>query len=152
MAFSFVTVDDVEPFLKGVSSDQRKKLITAYAENISARLCGWYPTLKGRWDADEADSPLRVFVTAMVTEAVRRRVNNPDGFSAETIGPFAYSKFDSEDSFKNLFLARDLTALEAMLAPDTNMVRSAKTDTSGLMFTTNLMDKWLRYQRRWYGF
>lgn len=152
MAFSFVTVDDVEPFLKGVSSDQRKKLITAYAENISARLCGWYPTLKGRWDADEADSPLRVFVTAMVTEAVRRRVNNPDGFSAETIGPFAYSKFDSEDSFKNLFLARDLTALEAMLAPDTNMVRSAKTDTSGLMFTTNLMDKWPKYQRRWYGF
>ena len=152
MTFSFVTVDDVEPFLKGVSSDQRKKLITAYAENISARLCGWYPTLKGRWDADEADSPLRVFVTAMVTEAVRRRVNNPDGFSAETIGPFAYSKFDSEDSFKNLFLARDLPALEAMLAPDTNMVRSAKTDTSGLMFTTNLMDKWPRYQRRWYGF
>lgn len=152
MTFSFVTVDDIEPFLKGVSSDQRKKLIAAYAENISARLCGWYPTLKGRWDADGADSPLRVFVTAMVTEAVRRRVNNPDGFSAETIGPFAYSKFDSEDSFKNLFLARDLTALEAMLAPDTNMVRSAKTDTSGLMFTTNLMDKWPRYQRRWYGF
>lgn len=152
MTFSFVTVDAVEPFLKGVSSDQRKKLITAYAENISARLCGWYPTLKGRWDADEADSPLRVFVTAMVTEAVRRRVNNPDGFSSETIGPFAYSKFDSEDSFKNLFLARDLTALEAMLAPDTNMVRSAKTDTSGLMFTTNLMDKWPKYQRRWYGF
>lgn len=152
MTFSFVTVDDVEPFLKGVSSDQRKKLITAYAENISARLCGWYPTLKGRWDADEAGSPLRVFVTAMVTEAVRRRVNNPDGFSAETIGPFAYSKFDSEDSFKNLFLARDLTALEAMLAPDTNMVRSAKTDISGLMFTTNLMDKWPSYQRRWYGF
>jgi hypothetical protein len=51
----------------------------------------------------------------MIAEAGRAFITNPEGMSSETIGVFAYSRFDSADPSKGPFSKADLDALRAML-------------------------------------
>lgn len=117
MAVEFTTYEEVVPLVKGAISSNREVFIKKKIKSTSVRLAARFPNLITRWkeEVDLEESTLVDFVTAMVEESVARQVNNPDGFSSETMGPFAYSKFDSEDPLKGLFDAADLKALEEML-------------------------------------
>lgn len=115
--FSYASVESVTDLMKaGDRLPQWKiKMIEAKLVQISSRLSAWYPTLKRRWlNADEED-PIVDFVAAIVAEATKKYVDNPDGMSSETMGPYAYSRFDSQDVFKSLFNQRDLDALSTLL-------------------------------------
>lgn len=122
--FSYANPASVKALMK--ASDKlppwKENMINEKLIQISARLSAWYPTLKSRWlNADEED-PIVDFIPAIVSEAVKKYVDNPDGMSSETMGPYAYSRFDSQDIYKTLFNERDLKALEALL-DDTQAVR-----------------------------
>lgn len=124
MAVEFTTYDEVTPLIKGAINEKRKVFIQKKIKSTSVKLAARFPNLIARWkeEINLEDSTLVDFVTAMVEESVARQVNNPDGFSSETMGPFAYSKFDSEDPLKGLFDAADLKALEEMLDEGNNQV------------------------------
>ena len=124
MAVEFTTYDEVTPLVKGAINEKRKVFIQKKIKSTSVKLAARFPNLIARWkeEVNLEDSTLVDFVTAMVEESVARQVNNPDGFSSETMGPFAYSKFDSEDPLKGLFDAADLKALEEMLDEGNNQV------------------------------
>lgn len=114
--FSYVTATEVEALVKGGLNDERRTMLEAKLVSLSAQLSAWYPGLRARFieEMDE-ESELKALVRSMITEAGRKFINNPDGMSSETIGVFAYSRFDTEDPSKNPFIARDLLALEALL-------------------------------------
>lgn len=120
MAFKYVDAESVTPLIKGKVTGWRATFLDRQLEILSARLNAWYPTLKKQWEESEKDSELRGLVDIMVTEAARKLTNNPEMMSSETAGPFAYSRFDSEDPYKNLFMPRDVQALEELLSAATN--------------------------------
>lgn len=125
MAFTFVEASSISSTMKVPQVGWREEFLNTTLVNVSARLLAWFPTLKTAWEEAAEDSPLRGLVTAMVSEAVRKIVNNPDGMSSETMGPFAYSKFDSEDISKSLFNGRDLKALEDLLNAEARKQRGS---------------------------
>lgn len=116
MAFTFVSAEVVTSQMKGTVTGWKLELLESTLENLSARLAAWYPGLRTAYSEAQEDSELRNLVDAMITDAARKIANNPDGMSSETMGPFAYSRFDSEDTSKYLFNLRDLKALEDLLA------------------------------------
>ena len=113
--FSYATVDDVAALIKGGLNDARKTMLEAKLISLSAQLSGWFPGLRQRWLDEPEDSDIKALVRSMVMEAGRKFINNPDGMSSETIGVFAYSRFDTEDPSREPFSKRDLEALEALL-------------------------------------
>lgn len=113
--FMFVDPERVKRLIKGNVTGGREELLTETLVNISARLIGWYPDLKPQWEAADEDSPLRGLVRAMVSEYVKKIVGNPEGMSSETMGPYAYSRFDSEDTARVIFGDKDVAALERLL-------------------------------------
>lgn len=112
--FSYAKYEDVTRMIKGNVNGWRAEYLHSVLKNISVRLSAWYPGLKDTWLELPEGSELRDLVTAMVEEAARKIISNPDGVSSETMGPYAYSKFDSEDPSKGLFYQKDIEALEEM--------------------------------------
>lgn len=112
--FSYAKYEAVEQMLKGNVVSWRSDYLHRTLKNISVRLSAWYPGLRAAWEEAPEDSELKGLVTAMVEEAARKVIANPDGVSSETMGPYAYSKFDSEDPSKGLFDLKDLQALETL--------------------------------------
>lgn len=113
--FSYVDVTDVEGLVKGTLSLDRKTMLEHKLISLSAQLSAWFPGLRARFEQEEPGSDLRGLVIAMVAEAGRKFINNPDGMSSETIGVFAYSRFDTEDPNREPFSKRDLEALTALM-------------------------------------
>lgn len=125
--FSYVSVEDVAPLVKGGVSGEREDMLRVKLEQLSAQLSGWFPGLKTTYKeakaeieaitekGEEADSDLVDLVESMVIEAGRNFIMNPEGMSSETIGVFAYSRFESADPSKGPFSPRDLAALQALL-------------------------------------
>ena len=115
--FSYAEVASVTALMKGNQStpEWKEDMIEAKLVQISSRLSAWFPTLKKRWLNADLEDPIADFVPAIVAEAVKKYVDNPDGMSSETMGPYAYSRFDAQDVFKSLFNQRDLDALSALL-------------------------------------
>lgn len=120
MAFKFIEPNDVRPLIKGKLSGWREEFLDAQIELLSARLNAWYPTLRRHWEESDEDSTLRGLIRAMMVEAAKKLVNNPEMMSSETAGPYAYSRFDSEDPYKQMFMPRDLEALEDLLDAERN--------------------------------
>ena len=116
----FTTVEEVKPLIKGRVNPEKETYIQKKIDSTSIKLLARFRNLAVAWNEAEGDpnSILRPFVVSMVEGAVAKLVNNPDGFSSETMGPFAYSKFDSEDPLKGLFEYDDVKALEELLAND----------------------------------
>lgn len=117
MTFRYAEPDQVEVLVKGGKVTGWK--VEALAEHlriISIRLSAWYPGLKQKWLEAPDDSDLKGLVNIMVAEAARKVIENSSGMSSETMGPYAYSKFDSEDPRKGLFSKEDIEALENLLA------------------------------------
>lgn len=113
--FTFADPERVKRLIKGNVAGSRLDLLEETLLNISGRLTGWYPDLRRQWEEAEEGSPLRELVRVMVSEYTRKIVGNPDGMSSETMGPYAYSRFDSEDTARVIFGDRDISALEALL-------------------------------------
>lgn len=116
MAFKYAEKDEVIPLLKnGKLTGWRADALETNLEHISTRLSAWYPGLKKRWLQADEESDLKGLVRVMVISAAVKLTNNSQGVSSETIGPYAYSKFDSEDPSKGLFDKNDVMALERLL-------------------------------------
>lgn len=115
MAFSFVTVEEVKPLIKGSVTGWREDLLEKTLQNMSIRLSAWYPGLRVAFDEADEDSDLVGLVKIMISEVARKVVSNPDGMASETAGPYAYSRFDSEDYAKSMFNRQDLASLELLL-------------------------------------
>lgn len=125
--FSYASVEDVAPLVRGGVAGDREDMLRAKLEQLSAQLSGWFPGLKstykeakkaieaGRARGEEVESDLVDLVESMVVEAGRRFIINPEDMSSETIGVFAYSRFEAADPSKGPFSPRDLTALKALL-------------------------------------
>lgn len=128
MAFSYVTVEEVAPLVKGGVSGSKIQMLESKLVMLSSQLSGRFPGLRKFYaeelqlveDGREEFSDLVDLVKAMVTEAARRFIANPEGMSSETIGVFAYSRFDSGDPLKDAFDPSDLAALRAMLEEERN--------------------------------
>lgn len=124
--FSYATPADVTPLVKGSVVGAREQMLESALIAISARLSGRFPGLRGMWvrqkkevedaiasgDVD-AYSDLVDLVKAMVVDAARDFINNPDRMSSETIGVFAYSRLETEE--KDIFSPGDLAALKALM-------------------------------------
>lgn len=117
--FAFANPERVAKLIKGNVTGERMELLTETLINISSRLNGWYPGLRAQWEESDPDSPLRELVRVMVSEYAKKIVSNPDGMSSETMGPYAYSRFDSEDTAKTIFGKQDVEALERLLNAET---------------------------------
>ena len=89
MAFSFVTVEEVKPLIKGSVTGWREDLLAKTLQNMSIRLSAWYPGLRVAFDEADEDSDLVGLVKIMISEVARKVVSNPDGMSSETAGPYA---------------------------------------------------------------
>lgn len=115
--FAYTDRDSVTVLLKNGSRlpEWKTELIDKYLVIVSARLSAWFPTLKSRWLNADPEDPIVDFIPAIVAEAVKKVADNPDGMSSETMGPYAYSRYESQDVFKTLFNDKDLKALEALL-------------------------------------
>lgn len=152
-AFTYATADQVAGLIKGGLSHDRIEMLNIKLVNLSSQLSAWHPGLRERWVAEPEDSELRNLVEAMIIEAGRKFINNPDGMSSETIGVFAYSRFDTEDPSREPFSKRDLAALEAILAEERNaQVGSFAIQSSMSMYPAAPMPGPGRYSnsvRRW---
>lgn len=115
MAIRYAEPEDVAPLVKGGVTGWRLEMLEKVIENLSVRLSAWHPGLRNQWENAGEDSELRDFVQVLVAEAAKKAIENPNGFSSETMGPFAYSLFDSEDTAKALFRKEDREALDRML-------------------------------------
>ena len=125
--FSYAQPEDVVPLVKGSVTGPRMELLEYSLYMSSVRLSAWYPGLKKAWEQAEEGSEIKELVTVMIMDAGRKVLSNPEGMSSETIGPYAYSRFDSEDWVKSLFLPRDLLAIEEfLLAEERKPVRGIK--------------------------
>lgn len=111
----FAQTDEVAKLMKGSVVGQRRVLLETNINNLSIRLSAWHPGLRDAWEKADPDSDLHGLLSVMVGEVAAKMTENPDGYSSETMGPFAYSKFDSEDWVKHLFKKRDLDALLDLL-------------------------------------
>lgn len=127
MPFSYVSAEDVAPLIKGGLTSQNQPMLEAKLQNLSSQLSGRFPGLRKTFLAEKAlvdggeeeFSDLVDLVESMVIEAGRVFISNPDGMSSETIGVFAYSRFENEDA-KGTFKAADLAALKELLEADRN--------------------------------
>lgn len=125
--FTYATVGDVAPLVKGGVQGERRDMLQAKLEQLSAQLSGWFPGLKATYKnakteleaglsrGEDVESELVELVESMVVEAGRKFIINPEDMSSETIGVFAYSRFESADPNKGPFSPRDLAALQAIL-------------------------------------
>lgn len=111
--FAYATPADVAPLIKGGLTKAQGAMLEQKLAMLSAKLSGMFPGLRQVWTDAEEDSDLKNFVTAMITEAGRKFINNPEEMSSETIGVFAYSRLESKD--EGPFPKEDLQALKAML-------------------------------------
>lgn len=123
MEFTYVEAADVKPLLKGGLNANTEEMLQRKLVMLSSQLSGRFPGLRKIYkeeqrkvvSGEEEYSDLVDLVRAMITESARRFIANPDGMSSETIGVFAYSRFDSGDPLKEVFDAKDLQALSSML-------------------------------------
>lgn len=113
--FSYAEPERVAKLIKGKVEGWRMDLLEETLVNLSVKLSAWLPGLRAQWEESAPDSEIRELARVMVSEAARKSVTNPEGVSSETMGPYAYSKFDSEDTAKSLFPAQDLKALGDLL-------------------------------------
>lgn len=111
--FAYATVEDIRPLVKGGLNQTKEAMLEKKLFMLSAKLTGMFPGLRTIWEEADDDSDLKNFVTAMVIEAGRAFIVNPEGMASETIGVFAYSRFDQKDD--GPFSKDDLAALRAML-------------------------------------
>lgn len=118
--FAFADPERVKRLIKGNVTGDREALLEETLVNISSRMMGWYPDLRRQWEDAEEGSPLRELTRVMVSDYARKIVGNPDGVSSETMGPYAYSRFDSEDTARKVFDDRDIAALEGLLTAERN--------------------------------
>lgn len=125
--FSYAKPTRVARLIKGKVSGWREELLKESLINLSTKMSAWYPGLRDRWENAEDDDELKGLVTVMISEAVRKIVTNPDGMSSETMGPYAYSRWDSEDTAKSLFPEQDLRALERLLTAERSKPRGSFT-------------------------
>lgn len=125
--FSYATPTKAARLIKGKVSGWREEMLKESLVNLSTKMSAWYPGLRKRWEDAEEGDELKGLVTVMISEAVRKIVTNPDGMSSETMGPYAYSRWDSEDTAKSLFPAQDLRALESLLRAERNKPRGSFT-------------------------
>lgn len=116
MKFSYVTAQEVSELSVKPLSPREIEALNKRLIILSARLSGWYPTLRARYEKSDENSPLRSLVQAMLMDAGRRMANNPSDMESETMGPYAYSRQSDSEGLKGLFLPADLAALEALLA------------------------------------
>lgn len=123
MEFTYVEAEDVKPLIKNGLNANTEGMLNRKLVMLSSQLSGRFPGLRKIYkeeqrkvvNGEEEYSDLVDLVRAMVTEAARRFISNPEGMSSETIGVFAYSRFDSGDPLKEAFDAKDLQALGNML-------------------------------------
>lgn len=123
MEFTYVEAEEVKPLIKGGLNANTEDMLRRKLVMLSSQLSGRFPGLRKIFqeeerrvvDGVEEYSDLVDLVRAMVTESARRFIANPDGMSSETIGVFAYSRFDSSDPLKEAFDAKDLQALGNMI-------------------------------------
>lgn len=128
MSFTYVESEEVTPLLKNSLDEEGTKMLESKLTMLSSQLSGRFLGLREAFLEEEEMvltgkapySNLVDLVKAMVTEAARRFMANPDGMSSETIGVFAYSRFDSGDPLKEAFDPQDLAALKALLDEDSN--------------------------------
>lgn len=113
--FSYADPERVKRIIKGQVTGSREELLIETLINHSAKLSAWFPGLRTQWEDAAEGSELKELVRVMVSESAKKIVSNPEQMSSETMGPYAYSRFDSEDAAKALFPARDLAALESLL-------------------------------------
>ena len=111
--FSYAEVEDVAPLLKSGLTETKREMLQQQLTVLSSKLSGLFPGLRQVWLAEEEDSDLKNFVTSMIINAARDFINNPEGMASETIGVFAYSRFDSNGN--SPFSREDLAALRDML-------------------------------------
>lgn len=117
--FTYATVDDVKPMVKSLFGD-KELMLERKLVMLSSKLSGLFPGLRTIWQEADEDSDLKNFVTSMVAEAGRKFIINPEGMSSETIGVFAYSRFD--DGRLEPFSKEDLEALRRMLEAESTQV------------------------------
>lgn len=118
MDFQYVNPDNIIriiPPTRGKVSGARREFLEGLVYHFSLKLTAWYPNLPAVWKSSQEESQIRNLLEVMLSEAVLRAFMNPELMSSETIGPFAYSKFDSDDWVKQQFSKESLTRLEALL-------------------------------------
>ncbi|MDD2326429.1 MAG: hypothetical protein PHW63_10630 [Alphaproteobacteria bacterium] len=148
--FAYADPVRVARLIKGGANAWQMILLEENLVDLSAKLSAWYPGLRAAWDKDPEGSTLRELVRVMVSSAARKTAVNPEGISSETMGPYAYSKFDSEDTARALFSLQDLKALEALLQAEQNQIRGSFTMKS-TMLPAGPMPRpgWYTNSRRW---
>lgn len=113
---TFTTVDDVAATMRGGATGWKRTIVEDAVELASVTLSSRFPRLAEIWNSLPEDHDIRRLASIMVKTAARKLATNPEAMSSETMGPYAYSKFDSEDTTKDLFPAYNIKALEALLA------------------------------------
>lgn len=151
MAFSFVPAEDVKPLIKGNVTGWREELLEKTLQNTSMRLSAWFPGLKSAFDNADPDSELVNLVKVMVSEVAKKTVTNPDGMASETAGPYAYSRFDSEDVAKAMFNSKDLAALAELLNAerDRKATRATMSPTSIPGYPMPARGRYMKANRWW---
>lgn len=128
MAQPYATPAEVLAVFSGrIPPNMTEDKIQAHLEIFSSRLSVWKPGLREFFDSLADDSDQKQFIKGVIVEAVRRVISNPEGISSETMGPYAYSKFDSEDPNRRFFDKYDLDAIDMMLMADRNKQRGSFT-------------------------
>lgn len=157
----FAEPNKVAKLIKGSVTGERRETMIQHIENASIRLSTWLPGLRKAWEKADPDSEIRGLTSVMVSEVVAKITQNPDGVSSETMGPFAYSKFDSEDWVKTYFRERDLKALENLVRQGRRKQRGSITLSPALKPSapitqtnrvTNYVGKGKPYSRRYRRF
>lgn len=100
---SYVLPEDVTPLLPIPPTGAEIDKVSAFIKLASGVLDGHFASLRSRWEQEEESSQIKQLVKSMLTMAVLKMMTNPHGFSGETMGSFAYSRFGSSDWMRNLF-------------------------------------------------
>lgn len=119
MSMVYATLQDVDDAYEGTipSSDQSR--VTVLCKRASARLYRLMPSIDYRIATGELDPDLP---KGLVVDAVLRVYRNPEGITAEEIGPF-HKAFNPRSVHAEITF--DPAEVEELLAPIPNYVRPA---------------------------
>ena len=118
--FSYAVTADVQAgYEKPIPASLTPKVDTFLAR-ASNRLSVMVRTASGidlrqRWEAEDVESDLRVFVRNMVADSAERKFRNPGGFSHENAGIFSISRWDDYAKGRIDFDPADLELLYGLL-------------------------------------
>jgi hypothetical protein len=71
--------------------------------------------LRPKWEAEDDESDLKLFVRDMVSDAAERKFRNPAGFSHENAGIFSISRWEDFAKGRIDFDPEDLALLDGLL-------------------------------------